>query len=102
MSEIISCRSGVSLYPPVMVIQPSPIAETSGPSAPRVRLSMVHAPVLAGEPFPAAGDHLTTPLCPQGGPLTGPRVGLDASRTLCPACGADAAWQRLRSISTRC
>jgi hypothetical protein len=29
-----------------MVIQPSPIAETSKPLLPRVRLSMIHAPVV--------------------------------------------------------
>ena len=32
--------SGLSLYPPVMLMQPSPIAETSGPFVPRVRSSM--------------------------------------------------------------
>src|ERR1700694_997484 len=68
MSETISCRSGFSLYPPVMLMQPSPIAETSRPLAPRVRLSMVRAPPVAGEPFPADGDHLTTALCTQGDP----------------------------------
>ena len=37
ISEIISCRSGLSLYPPVMLMQPSPIAETSRPLVPKVR-----------------------------------------------------------------
>src|SRR5215204_7138604 len=35
-----SWRSGVVLYPPVIVMQPSPMAETSRPLLPRVRRSM--------------------------------------------------------------
>jgi hypothetical protein len=46
MSEIISCRSGRSLYPPVMLMQPSPIAETSRPLDPSLRVCISPAPVV--------------------------------------------------------